>query len=47
MIESRLDPEPDPRDSPDTPEDDEVDTLHTPEGDGEGLPDVPLKPTPG
>ena len=43
---SNLDPEPDPRDSPDTPEDNEPDTLSTPEGDGEGPPDAPLKPAP-
>ena len=46
MANPNLDPEPDPRDSPDLPEDDELDTLTTPEGDGEDLPDVPLKPTP-
>jgi hypothetical protein len=44
---SNLDPKPDPRDSPDTPEDNEPDTLSTPEGDGEGLPDAPLKPVLG
>jgi hypothetical protein len=44
---SNLDPKPDPRDSPDTPEDNEPDTLFTPEGDGEGPPDAPLKPPPG
>ena len=43
---SNLDPKPDPRDSPDTPEDNEPDTLSTPEGDGEGPPDAPLKPAP-
>jgi hypothetical protein len=43
MSASNLDPEPDPRDSPDTPEDNESDTLTTPEGDNEDLPDVPLK----
>ena len=32
---SNLDPEPDPRDSPDTPEDNEPDTVATPEGDAE------------
>ena len=43
---SNLDPKPDPRDSPDTPEDNKPDTLSTPEGDGEGPPDAPLKPAP-
>jgi hypothetical protein len=43
---SNLDPEPDPRDSPDTPEDNEPDTVATPEGDGEYPPDAPLKPAP-
>ena len=43
---SDLDPEPDPRDSPDTPEDKEPDTVATPEGDAEQPPDAPLKPAP-
>jgi hypothetical protein len=43
---SNLDPEPDPRDSPDTPEDNEPDTVATPEGDGEYPPDAPLQPAP-
>jgi hypothetical protein len=47
MTASNLDPKPDPRDSPDTPEDNEPDTLTTPEGDDEDLPDVPMKPAPG
>lgn len=47
MTASILDPEPDPRDSPDTPEDDEPDTIETPEGDDEGDPDAPLKPSLG
>jgi hypothetical protein len=47
MSASNLDPKPDPRDSPDTPEDNAPDTLTTPEGDDEDLPDVPLKPAPG
>jgi hypothetical protein len=47
MTNSKLDPKPDPRDSPDTPEDNESDILETPEGDGEWLPDEPLKPVPG
>jgi hypothetical protein len=47
MTESNLDVETDPGDSPDTPEDDESDTLRTPEGDGEGPPDAPLTPAPG
>jgi hypothetical protein len=44
--DSNLDPLPDPFDSLDSPEDDEPDTLATPEGDGEGPPDAPLKPAP-
>jgi hypothetical protein len=44
MTVSNLDPEPDPRDSPDTPEDNEPDTISTPEGDNEYPPDVPLTP---
>ncbi|HXC95965.1 MAG TPA: hypothetical protein VNU92_09695 [Edaphobacter sp.] len=43
MTQSKLDPEPDPRDSPDTPEDNEPDTVATPEGDNEWPPDEPLK----
>jgi len=46
MTGANLDPEPDPRDSPDTPKDNEPDTVATPEGDGEGPPDAPLKPAP-
>jgi hypothetical protein len=46
MTASNLDPEPDPRDSPDSPEDNEPNTLATPEGDAEDLPDAPLKPAP-
>lgn len=46
MAPSNLDPKPDPRDSPDTPEDNEPDTVATPEGDEEGPPDAPLKPLP-
>jgi hypothetical protein len=46
MTPSNLDPKPDPRDSSDLPEDDEPDTVATPEGDGEGAPDAPLKPAP-
>jgi hypothetical protein len=44
MANSNLDPEPDPRDSRDSPEDDEPDTVSTPEGDAEGDPDAPLRP---
>ena len=44
MTASNLDPKPDPRDSPDSPEDNEPDTMSTPEGDNEDLPDVPLTP---
>jgi hypothetical protein len=46
MAASNLDPEDDPRDSPDTPDDDEPDTVATPEGDNEGPPDAPLTPLP-
>lgn len=46
MAPSNLDPAPDPLDSPDTPEDDEQDTVATPEGDNEGDPDAPLQPLP-
>jgi hypothetical protein len=46
MTTSKLDPAPDPFDSPDTPEDHEPDTVATPEGDGEGAPDAPLTPAP-
>jgi hypothetical protein len=46
MADSNLDPEPDPLDSPDTPEDNEPDTVATPEGDNEYPPDVPLTPAP-
>ena len=46
MTASNLDPKPDPRDSPDSPEDDEPDTVATPEGDAEDLPDAPLKTSP-
>jgi hypothetical protein len=44
--DSKLDPTPDPRDSPDSPEDNEPDTVATPEGDAETPPDAPLKPAP-
>jgi hypothetical protein len=43
---SKLDPVPDPFDSPDSPEDSEPDTVATPEGDAEEAPDAPLKPAP-
>ncbi|WP_353064014.1 hypothetical protein RBB77_22585 [Tunturibacter psychrotolerans] len=46
MTASNLDPKPDPRDSPDSPKDNEPDTVATPEGDAEDLPDAPLKPAP-
>jgi hypothetical protein len=46
MTASKLDPKPDPRDSPDTPEDNEPDTVATPEGDNEYPPDAPLTPAP-
>jgi hypothetical protein len=34
-----------PTQPPDSPEDDRPDTIATPEGDDEGLPDVPLAPS--
>lgn len=43
---SGLDPAPDPRDSPDSPEHQEPDTVATPQGDNEDLPDEPLRPAP-
>ena len=46
-LDMNLDPGPDPRDSPDTPEDNEPDTVATPEGDNEWPPDEPLKPIAG
>lgn len=46
MANSNLDPKPDPRDSPDTPEDNEPDTVETPEGDAEWPGDAPLEPLP-
>ncbi len=36
----------DPRDSPDSPETNEPDTVATPEGDNEYRPDEPLEPAP-
>jgi hypothetical protein len=41
---SRLDPRPDPLDSPDFVPDHAPDTIATPEGDNEYLPDEPLPP---
>jgi len=41
-----LDPKTDPRDSPDSPEDNEPDTVATPEGDNELRPNQPAKPAP-
>ena len=42
-----LPPEADnPRDSPQSPETDEPDTVATPEGDNEYAPDQPLQPAP-
>jgi hypothetical protein len=46
MTLANLDPEPDPFDSPDSPEDNEPDTVATPEGDNEAPPDAPLTPAP-
>jgi hypothetical protein len=44
MTSSRLDPRPDARDCPDSPEDNEPDTVSTPEGDNESVPGAPLEP---
>jgi hypothetical protein len=41
-----LDPESDPRGTPDTPQDQQPSTVATPEGDNEYAPDQPLKPAP-
>ena len=41
-----LNAETDPRDTPDSPQDHEPDTVATPEGDNEYAPDQPLKPAP-
>jgi hypothetical protein len=41
-----LDPKSDLRDSPDAPDDDEPDTVATPQGDMEGYPDAPPTPVP-
>jgi hypothetical protein len=46
MTASNLDPKRDPFDSPDSPEDEEPDTVATPEGDNEDTPDAPLTPVP-
>jgi hypothetical protein len=46
MTTSNLDPAPDPRDSPDSPADNEPDTVATPEGDAEGLPGAAPAPVP-
>ena len=43
---STLDPKGDSRDSPDTPEDNEPDTVASPAGDNETRPDQPAKPAP-
>jgi hypothetical protein len=45
-LNPRLDPKPDALDSPDSPEDNEPDTVGTPEGDNEDAPDAPLKRVP-
>lgn len=47
LTDPKLDPAPNVRDSPDTPEDHEPDTVGTPEGDNEFAPDEPLKPVCG
>ena len=46
MTDSNLDPAADPLDSPDSPEDNEPDTVATPEGDNEAAPDAPLRKAP-
>jgi hypothetical protein len=45
-MSSDLDPEYDPLDSPDSPEDNEPDTVATPEGDNEDVGNAPLRPLP-
>ncbi len=47
MTGPHLDPAPDSRNSADTPEDNEPDTIATPEGDNEFAPDQPIKPVNG
>jgi hypothetical protein len=44
---SALDPETDPRDSSDLPDDEQPDTVATPEGDNEFAADQPLRQIPG
>jgi hypothetical protein len=46
MTDRKLDPVRDPYDSPDSPEDNEPDTVGTPEGDNEESGDTPLRPAP-
>lgn len=47
MAEKTLTPNPnDPRDSPDSPETDQPNTVGTPEGDNEYTPNEPLAPAP-
>ena len=41
---SHLDPTPEAKDSPDSPQDNQPSTVATPEGDNEYAPDQPLKP---
>ena len=43
---SNLDPKRDSRDSPDSPEDHDPDTVASPEGDNETRPNQPPKPAP-
>jgi hypothetical protein len=44
QLTSNLDPAPDPRDSPNDPQDHQHGTVATPEGDNEFAPDQPLEP---
>jgi hypothetical protein len=46
MSPSNQDPTRNPLDSPERPEDEEPDTVATPEGDNEGAADAPLKRAP-
>ena len=46
MTERSLEPASDPLDPADSPEDNEPDTVGTPEGDNEAAPDAPLRPAP-
>ncbi len=46
MTNPNLDPTPNSKTSPNHPQDNQPDTVATPEGDNEYAPDQPLKPAP-